>query len=73
MGYAATAAAGTLSFSKDSTKASRTPPAKAMRAAMIEASNYVSCLLVPKGDCMATFAAKEQQRRQKTLDTLKLE
>ena len=72
-GYAATAAAGTLNFSNDSSQANRTPPAKAIRAALIEASNYVSCLLVPKGDCMAAFAAKDQQRRQNTLDTLKLE
>jgi hypothetical protein len=40
---------------------------------LIEASSYVSCLLAPKGDCMAAFAAKDQQRRQNTLDTLKLE
>ena len=72
-GYAATAAAGTLNFSNESTKANRTPPAKAIRAALIEASNYVNCLLVPKGDCMSAFAAKDQQRRQNTLDTLKLE
>lgn len=72
-GYAATAAAGTLSFSNNSTKGSRTPPAKAMRAALIEASNYVSCLLVPRGDCMAAFDAKDQQRRQNTLNTLTLE
>lgn len=72
-GYAATAAAGTLNFSNNETKGNRTPPAKAMRAAMIEASNYVSCLLAPKGDCMAAFAAKDQQRRQNTLDTLKLD
>jgi curli biogenesis system outer membrane secretion channel CsgG len=72
-GYAATAAAGTLSYSNNSTTASRTPPAKAVRAALIEASNYVSCLLVPKGDCMAAFDAKDQQRRQNTLGTLKLE
>lgn len=72
-GYAATAAAGTLNFSNDSTKAKRTPPAKAVRAALIEASSYVSCLLSPTGDCMAAFNAKDLQRRQNTLDTLKLE
>lgn len=72
-GYAATAAAGTLNFSNESTKANRTPPAKAIRAALIEASSYVNCLLAPKGDCMAAYAAKDQQRRQNTLDTLKLE
>jgi curli biogenesis system outer membrane secretion channel CsgG len=72
-GYAATAAAGTFNFSNNSTSASRTPAAKAIRAALIEASGYVSCLLVPKADCMAAYNAKDQQRRQNTLGTLKLE
>ncbi|MFM7170534.1 MAG: CsgG/HfaB family protein [Cyanobium sp.] len=72
-GYAATAAAGTLSFSNNSTTATRTPAAKAIRAALIDASNYVSCLLVPKSGCMAAIQAQDQQRRQNTLGTLKLE
>ena len=72
-GYAATAAAGTFNFSNNSTSASRTPAAKAIRAALIEASGYVSCLLVPVGDCMAEYRAKDQQRRQNSLGTLKLE
>lgn len=72
-GYAATAAAGTFNFSNNSTTASRTPAAKAIRAALIEASGYVSCLLVPTGDCMSTYRAKDQQRRQNTLGTLELE
>ena len=72
-GYAATAAGATFNFSNNSTTANRTPAAKAIRAALIEASGYVSCLLMPKGDCMAAFNAKDQQRRQNTLGTLKLE
>ncbi|MFO7630011.1 MAG: CsgG/HfaB family protein [Prochlorococcaceae cyanobacterium] len=72
-GYAATATAGTFSFSNNSTTASRTPAAKAIRAALIEASGYVSCLLAPNGDCMAAYNAKDQQRRQNTLGTLQLE
>ena len=72
-GYAATAAAGTFNFSNNSTTASRTPAAKAIRAALIEASGYVSCLLVPTGDCMSSYRAKDQQRRQNTLGTLELE
>ena len=72
-GYAATAAAGTFNFSNNYTTASRTPAAKAIRAALIEASGYVSCLLVPTGDCMYSYGAKDQQRRQNTLVTLELE
>ncbi|MEY3545062.1 MAG: hypothetical protein RLZZ247_1219, partial [Cyanobacteriota bacterium] len=58
-GYAATAAAGTFSFDNNSTTANRTPVAKAIRAALISASNYVSCLLSPQGDCMAAFEAQD--------------
>lgn len=72
-GYAATAAAGTFSFDNNSTTANRTPVAKAIRAALISASNYVSCLLVPQGDCMASFEAQDRERRAKTLGTLELE
>ena len=72
-GYAATAAAGTFNFSNNSTAVNRTPAAKALRAALIEASAYVSCALVPKGDCMAAFAAKDQERRKNTLGALNLE
>lgn len=72
-GYAATAAAGTFSFDNNSSTANRTPVAKAIRAALISASNYVSCLLVPQGDCMATFEAQDRERRAKTLGTLELE
>jgi curli biogenesis system outer membrane secretion channel CsgG len=72
-GYAATAAAGTLSFDNNSTTANRTPVVKAIRAALISASNYVSCLLVPQGDCMAELQAQDRERRTKTLGTLQLE
>ncbi|MFM7085728.1 MAG: CsgG/HfaB family protein [Cyanobium sp.] len=72
-GYAATAAAGTLSFSNESKEVKRTPVAQAIRAALVEASGYVSCLLVPKGNCMEEYNAKERQRRQSTLGKLTLE
>lgn len=72
-GYAATAAAGTFSFDNNSTTANRTPVAKAIRAALISASNYVSCLLAPQGDCMAALEAQDRERRAKTLGTLQLE
>jgi curli biogenesis system outer membrane secretion channel CsgG len=72
-GQVLTGAAGTLSFDSNSTTASRTPAAKAIRAALIDGSNYVSCLLTPKNDCMAAFEAQDRQRRANTLGTLKLE
>lgn len=72
-GYAATAAAATFNYSNNSTTENRTPAAKAIRAAMIEATGYVSCLLVPKGDCMTAYLNKDQERREKTMGTLKLD
>jgi curli biogenesis system outer membrane secretion channel CsgG len=72
-GQGLTAAAGTLRFGSNSSEAQRTPAAKAIRAALIDASSYVSCLLVPKGNCMASFEAQDQQRRVRTRGVLQLE
>jgi curli biogenesis system outer membrane secretion channel CsgG len=72
-GQVLTGAAGTLNFSSSSSEANRTPAAKAIRAALVEASDYVSCVLVPKGDCLARFSARDQQRRERTRDVLQLD
>lgn len=70
---AAVGAAGTLNFGSASSESQRTPAAKAIRAALIDASDYVSCLLVPKGDCMARFTAQDAQRRERTRGVLQLD
>ncbi len=72
-GQALTGAAGTLNFGSNNAESQRTPAAKAIRAALIDASGYVSCLLVPRGDCMAAFNAQDQQRRERTRGVLQLE
>lgn len=72
-GQVLTGAAGTLSFGNSSTQTQRTPAAKAIRAALIDASAYVSCLLAPQGNCMARFDAQEQQRRERSRGVLQLE
>jgi curli biogenesis system outer membrane secretion channel CsgG len=72
-GQVLTGAAGTLNFGSSSSESQRTPAAKAIRAALVEASDYVSCVLVPKGNCLATFAAKDQLRRERTRGVLQLE
>ena len=72
-GQVLTGAAGTLNFGNNSSQAQRTPAAKAIRAALAEASEYVSCLLVPQGDCQARFAAKDQLRRERNQGVLKLD
>lgn len=70
---AAVGAAGTLNFGSNSAASQRTPAAKAIRAALIDASDYVSCLLVPQGNCMARFEAQDAQRRERTRGVLELE
>ena len=72
-GQALTGAAGTLNFGNNQSQAQRTPAAKAIRAALIDASDYVSCVLVPQGDCLARFEQQDQQRRQRTRGVLQLE
>ena len=72
-GQALTGAAGTLNFGQSSSQVQRTPAAKAIRAALTEASEYVACVLVPRGDCLASFAAKDQLRRERNRGVLQLE
>ena len=72
-GQVATGAAGTLNFGSNSSEAQRTPAAKAIRAAISEASDYVACVLVPRGNCLARFEAKDQQRRERNRGVLQLD
>jgi curli biogenesis system outer membrane secretion channel CsgG len=72
-GQVLTGAAGTLNFENRSSEVQRTPAAKALRAALSQAADYVSCLLAPRGNCMARFQAQDQQRRERTKGVLQLE
>lgn len=72
-GQVLTGAAGTLNFGNSSSEMQRTPPAKALRAALIDASQYVACVLAPRDNCLARYALLDQQRRERTGGVLKLE
>ena len=72
-GQVLTGAAGTLNFGNSSSETQRTPAAKALRAALTQAADYVSCLLTPRGNCMAKFQAQDQLRRERTKTVLQLE
>ena len=50
-----------------------TPAAKAVRAALVEATDYLDCVMVKRDSCIASFDAKEQRRRQSDKDVLKLD
>lgn len=51
----------------------KTPAGKAIRAAIIESSNYLECSMVKKDRCMNDFEAKEQKRRDSATGALDLE
>jgi hypothetical protein len=56
-------------------KMSKTPAGKAIRACIIEISDYLVCSMTKgKNDpCMESYAKKESSRREKTKDAIKLE
>ena len=52
----------------------RTPAGKAIRAVIVEISDYLVCAMVNQGGgCMAEFDAKEQKRRSGLKDKIKLD
>lgn len=54
-------------------KEQNTPAGKAIRALVVETSDYLQCAMVTKGSCMAEFEAKERKRREGLKDTVKLD
>jgi curli biogenesis system outer membrane secretion channel CsgG len=54
-------------------KYEKTPTGKAIRAVMMEISEYLSCAMVDQGNCMAEYQAKEGARREKTKKAIKLD
>jgi curli biogenesis system outer membrane secretion channel CsgG len=60
-------------FGGNLAKQEKTPAGKAIRAAIVEISDYLSCAMVEKGDCLAEYNAKESSRREKTKKAIKLD
>tara|TARA_Y100001968_G_scaffold313631_1_gene338017 strand:+ start:110 stop:931 length:822 start_codon:yes stop_codon:yes gene_type:complete len=56
--------------SKTTVEVNKAPKEKAIRAALISAADYVNCVLVVRGSCLAEFEEQEKKRRAKTLDVL---
>lgn len=54
-------------------KYEKTPTGKAIRACIIEISEYLACAMVDKGDCMSEYNAKDTSRREKTKKAIKLD
>lgn len=51
----------------------KTPTGKAIRAVIMEISEYLSCAMVDQGDCLAEYQQKESARREKTKKAIKLD
>ncbi len=52
---------------------SKTPVGKAIRAAVVEISDYLVCAVVTQGSCMSEFDAKEEKRRGSLKDIISLD
>lgn len=51
----------------------KTPASKAVRGALIEATDYLDCVMVLRDGCEAGYQMKDQRRRNNTRNTLKLD
>jgi len=54
-------------------KYEKTPAGKAIRACLMEISDYLGCVMVDKGSCVDDYKAKEAKRRDKTKSSIKLD
>jgi len=50
-----------------------TPAGKAIRAALVEATDYLSCVMVQQNGCEGEYRAKDSRRREKTRGALDLD
>jgi len=60
-------------FSGNLKQEEKTPTGKAIRAVLVEASDYLACVMVDKDSCMNEYGAKEQRRREKTKGAVDLD
>lgn len=50
-----------------------TPAGKAIRAALVEVTDYLDCVMVKQDGCEGEYQAKESRRREKTKKSIKLD
>jgi curli biogenesis system outer membrane secretion channel CsgG len=60
-------------FGGNLSKHEKTPAGKAIRATIVEISDYLACAMVEQGDCMDEYNSKESSRREKTKKAIKLD
>ncbi len=54
-------------------KEQKTPVGKAIRACIVNISDYLTCSMVEKDSCLEKYAAKEEKRRAKTRSSIDLD
>ena len=59
-----------ISFNDSQSSTKKVPASKAVRAAMIEVSEYLNCVLYLRNSCISEYDSKEQRRRDATKDIL---
>lgn len=60
-------------FSGNLKQHAKTPTGKAIRAVLVEASDYLACVMVYKDDCISEYGAKEKRRRKRTKSSVILD
>lgn len=60
-------------FGGNLSKYEKTPTGKAIRACILEITDYLSCAMVDQGDCMSEYDAKDASRKEKTKKAIKLD
>lgn len=62
-----------LGMSGNQQSSNKAPVGQALRAALIEITDYLNCVMVEKGSCLAEFEAKEERRRDNTRGVLEFD
>jgi len=60
-------------FGGDLASQNKTPTGKAIRAAIMEVTDYLGCVMVYKDECMDDYKAKERHRRKRTKGAIDLD
>lgn len=60
-------------FSGNLDKQKKTPAGKAIRAVIVETTDYLDCVMVRQDSCVGDFAAKEAKRKDSLKDAIKLD
>jgi curli biogenesis system outer membrane secretion channel CsgG len=59
-----------VSVNQNKAKETKAPVSRAVRAAMVEISQYLDCVLYQKDECVDEYIAKDEARKESTKDSL---